>query len=416
MVMARKVSRGLTKVATKYATPTSGSPGEASGAAAAEAPLSTMEGALEAWVACRPDGLTMREESLPQALPTVARYVSDCIPAGADAEALASMFTTEDGEEPLFQRMLKVQEGRVQFLHFWRAFSIATGPSAGGGNSDEGLTIELETLRDGVLRLLDATAEDGEVGESNMLTSSKLVEAMHVASAMSRSPDFWRATEASLANLPKGCNLNRDEVTIMMLQWLRTAIGWRERVEEYEELPPVRGAKSKGLPVLVHIYDVSQEDSVHKLNKWLAHKYSPLKFGGIFHAGVEINGLEWSFGMSLSETMPGVSCCEPRSHPAHRYRQTVRLKNTQMSPEDAADLISRMLEEYPGDDYDLLRRNCCHFADDFARRLGAGRIPRWVHRLARVGARVDGMMQAVSGRTLLSGVPLAADSSDDDSD
>ena len=26
-------------------------------------------------------------------------------------------------------------------------------------------------------------------------------------------------------------------------------------------------------------------------------------------------------------------------------------------------------EEYPGDGYDLFRRNCCHFADDFTRRI-----------------------------------------------
>merc|ERR1719210_85353 len=88
-------------------------------------------------------------------------------------------------------------------------------------------------------------------------------------------------------------------------------------------------------------------------------------------------------------------------HPTHRFRQTVRLRNSKFSGEDIAAMISELIEEYPGSDYDLLRRNCCHFADDFARRLGAGRIPRWVHRLARMGARVDGLMQAVSGKKLL---------------
>ena len=44
---------------------------------------------------------------------------------------------------------------------------------------------------------------------------------------------------------------------------------------------------------------------------------------------------------------------------------------------------------YPGGDYDLLRRNCCHFADDFARRLGVGGIPSWIMRLAKIGAGVE---------------------------
>merc|ERR1719321_1562426 len=100
-------------------------------------------------------------------------------------------------------------------------------------------------------------------------------------------------------------------------------------------------------------------------------------------------------------TVPGISCVEPKTNPQHTFRQTVSMKYTKVAPEDVAELISLLIEEYPGDDYDLLRRNCCHFADDFSRRLGAGRIPSWIHRLARVGARVDGALQALTGRKLL---------------
>ncbi|CAK0852127.1 unnamed protein product [Prorocentrum cordatum] len=110
--------------------------------------------------------------------------------------------------------------------------------------------------------------------------------------------------------------------------------------------------------------------------------------------------------------MPGISCDEPREHPQHNYRQTIELKRTQLTAEQVAELISQLIEEYPGDDYDMLRRNCCHFADDFSRRLGAGRIPGWVHRLARLGARVDTALQVVANRRLLSG--FEPDESDDD--
>jgi len=94
---------------------------------------------------------------------------------------------------------------------------------------------------------------------------------------------------------------------------------------------------------------------------------------------------------------PGVSCGEPMTHPMHHYRQTVRLRDTDLSQADIGGIISVLLEEYPGDDYDLLRRNCCHFADDFARRLGCGGIPGWVHRLARIGAQLDDTWQVVQG-------------------
>eukprot|EP00913_Durusdinium_trenchii_P018961 g17819.t1 len=41
------------------------------------------------------------------------------------------------------------------------------------------------------------------------------------------------------------------------------------------------------MPILLHIYDVTQEPKIQRLNKVLANKRMPLKFGGIFHAGVE---------------------------------------------------------------------------------------------------------------------------------
>jgi len=57
-------------------------------------------------------------------------------------------------------------------------------------------------------------------------------------------------------------------------------------------------------------------------------------------------------------------------------------------------VISALIEDYPGHDYHILRRNCCHFADDFCRRLGVGGIPSWIHRLARVGAEIDTLLHA----------------------
>jgi len=398
--------------------------------------LQLMLAMLEAWAACRPVGCTLPEAELPANLPTIAGHLCPGS-RGRDPAvqaALASFFEpSAEDQSPLFQQMLKAHAGQVQFLWFWRAFSRAgqvvaaatascgEGEASPGGASPKGacasvvprgLLLELETFRDGLLRNLEiSNMESSQAANAQELPLSGVLEAVHLAAAMSENASFWQSAEKALDDFEEGSKLTVEDVTLAILQWLRYAVVWTslqlERPSSAFSSVSEAGQTGKstdaaeGLPVYVNIYDVSQEESVHKLNKWLAHRNSPLKFGGVFHAGIEVNGLEWSFGLSLAETLPGVSCCEPRVHPAHRFRQAHRLKNTTMSAEDIGDLISKLLEEYPGSDYDLLRRNCCHFADDFSRRLGAGKIPRWVHRLARVGARVDGLMQAVSGRKLL---------------
>lgn len=194
-----------------------------------------------------------------------------------------------------------------------------------------------------------------------------------------------------------------EELAVILLPWFQDASGpyWERQLAEVQRRQELRRQqerkRAKGLPVFLHIYDVSQEEQIQSLNRVLAHKYSPIKIGGVFHAGVEVLGLEWCYGGSEDETVPGVSCVPPRNHPLHHYRQTITLRRTKLSEEEIGDIISSLLEEYPGDDYDVLARNCCHFADDFCRRLQVGGIPGWLHRLARIGAGLDSAYQVAQG-------------------
>mmetsp|Transcript_98678 Transcript_98678/g.170864 ORF Transcript_98678/g.170864 Transcript_98678/m.170864 type:complete len:482 (-) Transcript_98678:56-1501(-) len=143
-----------------------------------------------------------------------------------------------------------------------------------------------------------------------------------------------------------------------------------------------------GVPVTLHVYDVSRKDLI----RWMNSLLLPVSLGGAFHAGVEVGGLEWSFGYNERELQPGVRCSVPRHDPMHRFRQSVRLGLTSLSAEQITATIRDLIEEYPGQRYDLLHRNCCHFADDFCQRLGVDPIPGWVHRLARAG----GMLHALA--------------------
>lgn len=157
---------------------------------------------------------------------------------------------------------------------------------------------------------------------------------------------------------------------------------------------------SLGLPVNLHIYDVSQEASIRRLNALLANRKMPIKLGGVFHAAVEVDGAEWSFGRTVDQTSTGVTKSNPRADPNHHFRETVSLPATQLSKEEVAELVAELRQEYLGQHYHLLRKNCCHFADDFCQRLGVGRIPAWVYRLARIGARIDSVLKPMQGRGL----------------
>jgi len=147
----------------------------------------------------------------------------------------------------------------------------------------------------------------------------------------------------------------------------------------------------RGRKVKLHIYDVSRDPNVQRVNSVFAHKDAPIKLGGLFHAGVEISKLEWAFGSGCldDESPTGVRCHQPKHNMQHSYRQTVYLGRSQCSREEVAKILAEIAEEYSAESYDLLRKNCCHFADDLCRRLGVRRPPFWLLRLACVGAAVD---------------------------
>jgi len=145
-----------------------------------------------------------------------------------------------------------------------------------------------------------------------------------------------------------------------------------------------------GALVSLHIYDLSHESIVQWLNSLLL----PVKMGA-FHAAVEVGGLEWSFASDPRQLKPGVQCAIPRADLHHHFRETLELGRTALTAEEITATLRDLIEEYPGTGYDLLHRNCCHFADDFCKRLGVGPMPGWVYRLARIAAQAHGAVQAV---------------------
>lgn len=147
-------------------------------------------------------------------------------------------------------------------------------------------------------------------------------------------------------------------------------------------------SSSSALHVTLNIYDVGSLGASTALNNVLR----PMGTGA-FHCGVEVNGREWSYGYLEQGT--GVFCCIARHCPHHIFRETVPMGFCKMTEKQVNELLTLLMLEWKGCDYDALSHNCCHFSDALCRRLGVGAIPAWVTNLAgNAAAAVDGAQYA----------------------
>lgn len=97
-----------------------------------------------------------------------------------------------------------------------------------------------------------------------------------------------------------------------------------------------------------------------------------------------VHGREYGFG-AHDFPASGVFEVEPKKCPGFIYRCSVTLGHVNMHPSEVRTFIESIANEYHGDTYHLISKNCNHFTDDVSHRLNGKRIPGWVNRLARLG-------------------------------
>mmetsp|Transcript_71938 Transcript_71938/g.166536 ORF Transcript_71938/g.166536 Transcript_71938/m.166536 type:complete len:258 (-) Transcript_71938:26-799(-) len=138
-------------------------------------------------------------------------------------------------------------------------------------------------------------------------------------------------------------------------------------------------------PVKLNLYDLLPIDPLQKGLRALGT--------GAFHAGVEVFGDEWSYGFSYSGT--GIFKSTPQKCEGPNFREAVDMGETPLSESEVGALLSQMMTEWKGEDYDLLRHNCCLFSKALCEKLGVKPVPAWVTNLAAAGATVgDGVLVA----------------------
>ncbi|KAG6653236.1 hypothetical protein CIPAW_05G061700 [Carya illinoinensis] len=139
--------------------------------------------------------------------------------------------------------------------------------------------------------------------------------------------------------------------------------------------PKVKSARySPGnSPVYLNVYDLTP---VNGYVYWAGL--------GIFHSGVEVQGIEYAFGAHDYPTS-GVFEVEPRQCPGFKFRKSIYMGTTCLDPVQVREFMESQSANYNGDTYHLIAKNCNHFCEDICYKLTGNRMPRWVNRLARIG-------------------------------
>jgi len=142
---------------------------------------------------------------------------------------------------------------------------------------------------------------------------------------------------------------------------------------------------STAVPVELHVYNIGTSGRGGCINRLLR----PLGTGA-FHCGVEVYNTEWSFSDTTSrKEATGVFKCMPRQCKGHTYCESVLMGRTSCSEAEVLAIMDLLQTDWQVEEYDLLRRNCCHFSDELCWRLGVGAIPAWVTNLAASAASVE---------------------------
>ncbi|TKY74779.1 DeSI protein [Spatholobus suberectus] len=134
-----------------------------------------------------------------------------------------------------------------------------------------------------------------------------------------------------------------------------------------------RKNKPGTVPVHLNVYDLT---TINGYAYWLGL--------GVYHSGVQVHGVEYGFGAHEHDTT-GIFEVQPKHCPGFTFRKSVFIGTTDLGPKDVRAFMEKLAQEYSGNTYHLISKNCNHFCNDVCLKLTGKSIPRWVNRLARLG-------------------------------
>ncbi|XP_050232257.1 deSI-like protein At4g17486 [Mercurialis annua] len=127
------------------------------------------------------------------------------------------------------------------------------------------------------------------------------------------------------------------------------------------------------VPVHLNVYDLTP---INGYAYWLGL--------GVYHSGVQVHGVEYAFGAHEYPTT-GIFEGEPKQCEGFTFRKTILIGKTDLSSSQVRTVMEELAEEFRGNAYNLITKNCNHFCNNACVKLTGNPIPNWVNRLARIG-------------------------------
>jgi len=130
--------------------------------------------------------------------------------------------------------------------------------------------------------------------------------------------------------------------------------------------------------------------SVYELHGTSALNFvtSSAGIGGVYHVGVEVYGLEWSFGGADNGT--GVYMVHIGESSLGNFHSRIPLGKTKKTPEQVFNILDQFRRTWRGSQYHLFAKNCVHFSTALTQSLGFNNQPEWINALAAAGAGLTG--------------------------
>lgn len=137
--------------------------------------------------------------------------------------------------------------------------------------------------------------------------------------------------------------------------------------------------------VLLHVYDFKGTSRLNGALRTLGT--------GIFHAGIEVYGWEYTFEQKVDEDFrpvltTGICRDSPKSNNGYVHRETIDLGSTFFSEKEVSRIIESMRDRWRSEDYNIMQCNCTHFCQDLCDKLRVRGLPPWLTSAAQLGSNL----------------------------